>query len=88
MSDKNEDRINFIRLILRSKNVGGGWRLISKQLSNFVHGVATSYMVDLCEWEPSFGEGGRIRITSEGLILIKYLLPEHYVAALAEREGE
>ena len=66
-----EDK-NFLRLIQRSPDIGEGWRNVSPQLWTLVEErLKTIPALIEAELEPT--GGGRVRLTEEAQIVMKYL---------------
>jgi hypothetical protein len=60
----------FLALVLRSPDVGHGWRSVSKTLWPMVEGFTRP---ELIETEPFPLGGGTVRLTEAGKIVARYL---------------
>lgn len=71
MKLKDDDK-NFLRLIQRSPDIGEGWRNVSPKLWQLVE-MHQKTIPTLFEAELEPTGGGRVRLTEEAQIVMKYL---------------
>lgn len=71
MALKDDDR-NFLKLIQRSPDIGEGWRQVSPKLWQLV-GMHEKTIPTLFEAVHEPTGGGRVRLTEEAVILLKWL---------------
>lgn len=66
----SENQTIFLKLVLRSPDVGDGWRNVSRVLWNLIEEQAES-LPELIEIDK---EAFRLRFTKEGEIVVRYLV--------------
>lgn len=60
---------NFLRLILRSPDIGEGWRRFSKQVWPLIENFGRKEMLEV----DGTKEGGKIRLSERGLVVCDYI---------------
>ena len=65
----NNQSRDFIRLILRSPDIGEGWRKVSDPLWKLVEAFAHQ---ELLEKQDS-AEGKKVRLSPDGIVVARYL---------------
>ena len=70
----NEEKVNvvFLKLLMRGKDIGDGWRNVSETLTPYALGEVKK-SPELFEVEQPEGEKLRIRLTERGKILSEYV---------------
>ena len=68
ISDQDKD---FIRLLLRSKDTGDGWRNVSKQVWPLVEQFGEQRLLEKQAGEDG---SGKVRLTDNGQTVAEYLL--------------
>lgn len=67
MDDKE---IGFLRLLMRSPDIGDGWRKVSSVVWPLVDGFKRP---ELIESEGSRENGGRVRLSERGAVVVYYV---------------
>jgi hypothetical protein len=62
---------NFLRLVLRSNDVGGGWRVFTNVTWQLVREFKYQELLDV---EPNNDGFGRVRLSERGKIVAEYVL--------------